>query len=54
MGTRPDQKQMPLLYEDKQVTLVEHRGYLCYPQIKIWQEKNMTNDIRTSFAKTEG
>ena len=28
--------------------------YLCYSQIKIWREGNMTNDKRTSFSKTEG
>ena len=28
--------------------------YLCYSQIKIWMEGNMTNDKRTSFSKSEG
>lgn len=34
--------------------MLSRGGYLCYSQIKIWQEKKMTNDIRTSFSKTEG
>lgn len=55
VGTRPDQKQTPLLVRQTgDTSMLSRGGYLCYSQIKIWQEKKMTNDIRTSFSKTEG
>lgn len=52
-GDKTDQKQIPLLYmkSNRCHSHVEQGGYLCYSQIKLWQDGNMTNDKRTSFSK---